>query len=160
MYYGRLDRSDMINGDGVHVSLFVSGCRTKCKGCHNPESWDFKYGEEYTDETLKQVLEFCNNDYISGVSILGGEPMEKENKTRVEELACAIKTFHPDKKVWLWTSHRFEDLDIHYDNYDVIIDGPYIESLPTTKKYRGSDNQRFWEKEVNEFNDIIWRVVD
>lgn len=160
MRYGRLDRSDMVNGEGIHVSLFVSGCRTRCSGCHNPESWDFNCGEEYGDDTLKEILEFCNDDHVSGVSIIGGEPMEPENVPRVEELASAVKIFRPNKEVWLWTSHRFEDLPINYDNYDVIIDGPYIKELPTTKKYRGSDNQRFWRKETNIYNNTIWRMID
>ena len=79
MYYGNIKKTDIADGDGVRVSLFVSGCRNCCKGCFQPETWDFKYGTEFTQETENQILEFLRPSYISGLTVLGGEPFEEEN---------------------------------------------------------------------------------
>ncbi|MCI6722074.1 4Fe-4S single cluster domain-containing protein, partial [Treponema porcinum] len=80
MYYGNIKKTDIADGDGVRVSLFVSGCRNCCKGCFQPETWDFKYGTEFTQETEKQIIELLKPSYISGLTVLGGEPFEEENQ--------------------------------------------------------------------------------
>lgn len=157
MRYSKIDRSDLVNGIGVHVSLWVSGCRVRCKGCHNSDLWSFDNGKEFDRKAMAELLELVKDPNIKGFSILGGEPLEPENKGTIGSIVRSVRVANPNIYIWLWTSHRFEDLDIYKDNYDVIIDGAYVDGLPTSKKYRGSDNQRFWKKNRDNGE---WMVVD
>lgn len=145
MYYGKLNKTDIANGPGVRVSLFVSGCRNRCRGCFNPETWNFKYGQPFTDDTLIEISRELENDYISGLSILGGDPMEIENRVPITSLCRVIKSTYPDKTIWLYTGYLYEDLmELDVMKYiDVLVDGPFIEKYKDiTLKFRGSKNQR------------------
>lgn len=148
MNYGRINKTDIANGPGVRVSLFVSGCRNHCKGCFQPETWDFNYGEEYDGvNTANDIVKALTPDYISGLSILGGDPMEPENIDEVTSLCYIVKLLFPNKTIWLYTGYTWEDIRIRYPeilNYiDVLVDGPFIEDLKDISlAFRGSSNQR------------------
>ena len=145
MRYNKIRKMDISHGPGVRVSIFVQGCTFNCKNCFNPETHDFKGGREFTDETIKTILEFCNYDHISGLSILGGEPLHPKNIDEVTKLAKAFKEQFKDKSLWLWTGFLF-DKDLKNKeilNYiDVLVDGQYKDELHDfTLKWRGSSNQ-------------------
>lgn len=146
MRYNKIRKMDISNGPGVRVSIFMQGCSFHCKNCFNPETWDFKLGNEFTDETINKVLELADKDYIVGLSILGGEPMHPNNIKATTRLAKAFKEKYPDKSIWVWSGFLFDrDLkDKEVLNYiDVLVDGQYQDELHDFRlKWRGSTNQR------------------
>lgn len=145
MYYSKIINHDVANGPGWRVSLFVSGCRNRCKGCFNPETWSFTYGQEFTWETVHELERLVNDPNIDGLSILGGDPFEPENREWVETLCAYIRHNCPGKTIWVWTGYDFEDLcELPVMKYmDVLVDGRFEESLRDLRlKYRGSSNQR------------------
>ena len=145
MRYNLIRKMDISNGPGVRVSIFMQGCAFHCKNCFNPETWDFKGGKEFTDETIEKVLDLCNKDQVKGLSILGGEPMHPTNIDGTTKLAKAFKEKYPNKDIWTWSGFRFEDLKDKkvLDYIDVLVDGTYKDELhDPTLKWRGSSNQR------------------
>lgn len=155
MHYADIKRVDIANGEGVRVSLFVSGCRHHCKGCFNEIAWNFKYGKEFTDETINEVLEDLDHDYINGLSLLGGEPLEPENQEGLLKLVTKVKERFPDKDIWCYTGFNFEkDVIGRMVNesdttkklisyFDVVVDGKFEEDKKNISlKFRGSENQR------------------
>lgn len=155
MYYGTIKNCDIANGPGVRVSLFVSGCRNCCKGCFNPETWDFSYGTPYTEETERYIIELLKPSYINGLSLLGGEPFEPENQRELVGLLKKIRTEYPEKDIWCYTGYVYEqDLTKGGRKYtevtdellsyvDVLVDGQFIEEQKDlTLAFRGSSNQR------------------
>ncbi len=146
MRYNQIREMDISNGPGVRVSIFMQGCHFHCKNCFNKETWDFEGGEEFTEDTIKRVLQLSNKEYIKGLSILGGEPMHPNNIEGTTKLAKAFKEEYPDKTIWVWSGYRFdEDLkDKEVLNYiDVLVDGTYKDELHNpTLKWKGSSNQR------------------
>ena len=148
MYYGRIKKTDIANGPGIRVSLFVSGCRNHCKGCFQPETWDFNYGQEYDGvNTTNEIIEALSPEYISGLSILGGDPIERENISEVVTLCYLVKRLYPNKTIWLYTGYKYEDIAEMYPNVleviDVMVDGPFVEELKDISLvFRGSSNQR------------------
>ena len=156
---------DISNGEHIGVSLFVQGCRFCCKGCFNKETWDFSGGKEWTQEIEDKFFDLIDRPYIKRVSILGGEPLAKENASVVLDLIQKIKSKYPEKNIWLYTGYTFEELcemcceeqiynyfTDNVDKYillknlqyvDVLVDGRYIDELrDLTLKFRGSSNQR------------------
>ena len=145
MNYMKINTLDIANGEGVGVSLFVSGCDIRCKDCFNSVAWDFNSGHEYTKEVHERFLSYINPSYIERVSILGGEPMSKRNAETVLRIISDIKEKYPKKKIWLYTGYTYENIKTKYDlsKIDVVVDGMYIAELKDYKlKYRGSSNQR------------------
>ena len=145
MHYGRIKNFDISNGPGVRVSLFVSGCRNQCKGCFNPETWNFNYGQEFTWDTVHEIEEMLKNPNIEGLSILGGDPFEPENRQWVETLCAYVKHNIPGKSIWVWTGYLWENLrDLPVMRHiDVLVDGRYEEDKRDLRlKYKGSSNQR------------------
>ena len=145
MNYATIKYPDIANGPGVRVSLFVSGCRRGCKGCFNKEAWDFNHGQEFTWETLHEIERLVNDPNVSGLSILGGDPFEPENREWVGILCAYIKHNCPGKTVWVWTGYSFEELqDLSMlEDIDILVDGPFVEDLKDLRlKWRGSSNQR------------------
>jgi anaerobic ribonucleoside-triphosphate reductase activating protein len=155
MYYGEIKNCDIANGTGVRVTLFVSGCRNHCKGCFQPETWDFEYGKPYTDETKQSILDMLKPDYIDGLTLLGGDPFEPENQSALLPLLREFHKIYPDKNIWAYTGYIFEDLlsgaghpcceytNEMLSNIDVLVDGPYIDDLRNISlQFRGSSNQR------------------
>ena len=155
MNYATVKEHDTANGKGVRVSLFVSGFTHHCKGCFNQEAWDFNYGQKYTTEVQERVLKACENSYIKGLSLLGGEPFEKANQKDLCALLKEFKSRFPNKDVWCYSGYLF-DVDMVkggkvYTEYtddmlariDYLVDGEFIEEQKNLRlKFRGSANQR------------------
>ncbi len=145
MNYAGIKKTDIANGPGVRVSLFVSGCRNRCPGCFNPETWDFAYGQPFTRKTEKEILKALRPSWIQGFSILGGDPMEPENQRALLPLLKRIRIMLPGKDVWLYTGYRLEDVQSSplLPYVDVVVDGPFVESeKDIALAFRGSRNQR------------------
>ena len=119
MNYGKINYTDIANGPGVRVSLFVSGCRNKCKGCFNQESWDFNFGKKFTISTLTDLLLALDKPYISGLTILGGDPLEPENLPTVTSICRTIKTINDSKNIWIYTGYLYEDFQ-HLELFDYV----------------------------------------
>lgn len=155
MNYADIKTVDIQDGTGVRVSLYVSGCHFHCKGCHNQEAWDFEYGKKYSEGTEEYILEQLNHDYIAGLSILGGEPLEPENQKALVSLVQKVKERYPNKDIWCYTGYDFEknvlgEMYKKFDftpkfleNIDVMVDGEFQEEKTMVDlKFRGSTNQR------------------
>lgn len=169
MNYATIKPFDVANGPGVRVSLFVSGCTHRCKGCFNEEAWDFNYGEEFTEKQVKEILEAMKPDYIKGFSLLGGEPFEPRNQVVLAPLLEKIKKEYPQKDIWCYSGYDFEkDLlsgrlcdftvtDRMLSQIDILVDGKFIEELKNLKlRFKGSENQRIIDvKKSREENRII-----
>ena len=145
MNYCGLNKNDIANGEGVRVSLFVSGCRTHCKGCHNPEAWDFSYGQPFTKETEDEIIESLRPSWIQGLSVLGGEPCEEENECVLIPFLKRVKRECPNSDTWLFSGYTYEVLQgediLRY--VDVLVDGPFmLEQKDISLAFRGSRNQR------------------
>ena len=144
--YNKIRKMDISNGPGVRVSVFMQGCTFNCKNCFNPETHDFNGGKEFTDDTINEILNLCNNGYIAGLSILGGEPLHNKNIDASTKLAKAFKEKYPDKSIWIWTGFNFEDyvMDKEITKYaDFIVEGQFEEDKKNPKLlYSGSSNQR------------------
>ena len=173
MHYATIKYYDIANGEGVRTSLFVSGCRHHCKECFNQVAWDFEYGEEFTKDTEDKIIASLSPSYIRGLSLLGGEPMEKENQEALLGLIKRVKVEAPDKDIWIYSGFAFEELIGEKDSRayspiskeilslcDVLVDGRFIlEEKDISLQFRGSRNQRiimlkpFFEK--GEF--VLWK---
>lgn len=167
MYYGNIKNFDVADGLGVRVSLFVSGCRNCCKGCFQPQTWDFCYGKEFTADTEKEILELLAPSHIQGFSLLGGEPFEPENQAVLAPFLEKIKQVYPKKDIWCWTGYVF-DKDLQpgqrkHTEYtdrmlrcmDVLVDGPFIlEQKNLMLKFRGSENQRLLHLKDGQITEI------
>ena len=146
MRYNKVRKMDISDGPGIRVSIFMQGCTFHCKNCFNPETHDFMGGEEFTEETIQEVLKLCENENIEGLSILGGEPMHPLNIEGTTKLAKAFKEKFPNKNIWAWSGFLF-DRDLQNKEVlkyiDVLVDGQYVDELRDPRlKYNGSSNQR------------------
>ena len=155
MYYGEIKNCDIANGEGVRVTLFVSGCTNHCKNCFQPQTWDFTYGQPFTKETEEQLLSLLAPSYINGLTLLGGEPFEPENQPGLLALSRKIRAAYPEKSIWSFSGYLF-DRDILAKKLgpwettrellsylDVLVDGPFVASLKNLNlRFRGSSNQR------------------
>lgn len=156
MYYAEIKQYDIANGLGVRTSLFVSGCTHHCKGCFNPMTWDFTYGQPFTEAVIQQLLESCAPTYVQGLSLLGGEPMEPVNQRALLPLVQQFKARFPQKDIWCYSGYTYErDIlaqdgrahcevtDALLQHIDILVDGEYQEDLRDMGlKFRGSRNQR------------------
>lgn len=155
MNYATIKPVDIANGPGVRVSLFVSGCTHQCKGCFNEEAWDFQFGKPFTEDVQKQLLSSLDHDYIEGLTLLGGEPMEPSNQESLLPFIKAVREHLPGKTIWCFTGYDFEK-DILgkmmktsavtrelIPLFDVMVDGKFVaEKKNLSLKFRGSENQR------------------
>ena len=155
MNYAMIKPRDIADGPGIRVSLFVSGCRHHCKGCFNPETWPFTYGEEYTPAVQEQILELMGKGYIRGLTLLGGEPFEPENQPTVLGLVKAVREKYPEKSIWCYSGYTLETdmlagrlgpkettMEL-LRNLDVLVDGEFHENEKNPSlRFRGSENQR------------------
>ena len=155
MNFATIKTHDVANGPGVRVSLFVSGCTHRCKGCFNSEAWDFSYGEIFTKEQEDKILEALSPAYIKGFSLLGGEPFEPDNQKALYEFLERIKKAYPEKSIWCYSGYDFEadllsgrvgDWAITkrmLSSIDVLVDGKFVEELKNPSlRFKGSENQR------------------
>ena len=155
MNYADIKKIDVANGEGVRVSVFVSGCNHHCKGCFNQCAWDFNYGKEFSEKEEQQIIDYMNHDYISGLSLLGGEPLEPRNQEGLLPLVKKVKEKFPNKNIWCYTGFDFEkDVvgKMAKDNettrellkyIDIIVDGKFEENKKDLKlQFRGSSNQK------------------
>lgn len=155
MHYGEIKNCDIANGIGVRVTLFVSGCTNKCKNCFQPQTWDFEYGNEFTEETENKIIEMLSPSYINGLTLLGGEPFEKQNQRALLPFIKRVKEIYPQKTIWAYSGFTLEELvtkgakpncevtEEILNLIDVLVDGRFIEEKKDiTLKFRGSSNQR------------------
>ena len=151
MKYATIKKHDIANGPGVRVSIFVSGCNHHCKGCFNEEAWDFNYGSDFTNEVVDEIINCLEPDYITGLSLLGGEPFEYVNQQGLLPLLKRVKELYPNKTIWAYSGFLYEELlKMKYeetkeilDLIDVLVDGKFDEDLKDPLLYfRGSSNQR------------------
>ena len=159
MRYAGIIPDDIAAGEGVNVSFFVQGCPIHCDRCHNPQTWDFDGGKEFTNDTLTHLINLLTaNGVQRNLSIMGGEPLCKENLFLTSLIIQTVKEALPDIKITIWTGYLYEDLIARQDNYvdyilsncDVLVDGPYIhEQRDITLKMRGSRNQRIIDLKNN-----------
>jgi len=142
MNYDRYYTCDMVNGEGLRLTLFVSGCAHACPGCHNRALWNRQAGLPFTEQVQNRVLDLCAEH--DGLSLSGGDPLLPANREAVTRLCRQFKARYPHKDIWMWTGYRYEEVRqlavLHW--IDVLIDGQYLQDQPTTKPWRGSDNQR------------------
>lgn len=186
MNYAKIDKNDITNGEGVCVSLWVSGCPIHCPECHNESLWDFDGGQPFTTETLQEILDAISANGIQrNFSILGGEPLAPQNRDAVEKIVSRVRDEYPDIKIYLWTGYKKEDLAVYaqelfsgmrhslrtgerlaqsaltissiLSNINYLIDGPYIAAeRDITLKLRGSRNQRIWGKDP----EGKWQIIE
>ncbi len=156
MFYGNIKKIDIADGEGVRVSLFVSGCRVHCPGCFQKQTWDFHYGKPFTKDTEEEILKALGEEYISGLTVLGGEPFEEENQVVLTPFLARVRKMYPSKTIWCYTGYVLEkDLrpvtgrkhlactDEMLSYIDVLVDGPFIEEQKDISlQFRGSRNQR------------------
>ena len=171
MNYATIKKHDIANGTGIRVSLFVSGCTHHCKGCFNPETWDFNYGSEYTEATENEILQALAPSYIKGLTLLGGEPFEPQNQPTLLKLCKKVKQQYPNKTIWCYSGYNYEidilagrlgdhevtDELIHL--IDVLVDGPFVESKKDLRlRFKGSSNQRIIDvpKSLETDEIVLW----
>lgn len=170
MYYSEIKKRDIANGEGVRVSLFVSGCTHHCKGCFNEETWDFSYGQPFTLETEEILLSALEPFYVSGLTLLGGEPLEHVNQKALLPFLKKVRAVYPKKTVWCYTGYVFEE-DIlgkmckkweetpELLRYiDVLVDGPFVEEKKNIQLlFRGSENQRLIDLQKSlSSGEVVW----
>ncbi len=170
MNYGAIKKCDIANGVGVRTVLFVSGCTHHCKGCFQPETWNFDYGERYTKETEDEIIKSLKPDYVDGITLLGGEPFEPENQRELVKLLRRIKKELPKKTVWSFSGYTYEELtgdsravcevtNEMLSMLDVLVDGEFIEAKRNISlRFRGSENQRLIDmnKTRKEGEIVLW----
>lgn len=152
MNYGKIKEIDVANGPGVRVSLFVSGCRNKCPGCFNKETWDFAFGEKFGKKARQKLISALRPDHIAGLTILGGDPFEEENQKGVYRILAEVKELFPQKTIWIYTGYTYEELlttkrTLYTEDIlrktDVLVDGRFeLDKSRPGLQFRGSSNQR------------------
>lgn len=172
MNYADIKRIDVANGPGVRVSLFVSGCIHHCKECFNPETWDFGYGKLFDEKAEDEIIEYLKPNYIKGLTLLGGDPMEKVNQEALIPLLEKVKKEYPDKSIWCYTGYDFEndikenmlencEVTKKFMSYiDVLVDGEFkLELKDLNLVFRGSSNQRIImvKESLESGNIILWK---
>ena len=169
MNYANIKTHDIANGPGVRVSLFVSGCTIHCPECFNKEAWDYEYGEEFTNDTLKYILEKLKPYYIKGFSVLGGEPLSPPNVEEVIRIVKKVRETYPEKPIWVYTGYPFEDCYVNpvlkplWKLIDVLVDGSFeVQNKVIDLRFRGSTNQRIIDiqRTLKEGNVVLYDISD
>ena len=147
MRFAQIRETDIANGEGIRVSLYVQGCHRHCPNCFNPETWDFNGGKKFDGDTEEDLIGLINQPHIVGLTILGGEPLEAENRKDVSKLLKKVKQCCQNKTIWLYTSFLYEEIEKFDEEIltyiDILVDGPFIDELKDRKlRFRGSSNQR------------------
>lgn len=154
MNYAQIRKMDISNGEGIGVSLFVSGCHFHCKNCFNSIAWDYNYGQQFTEDTMQTILQLLQQDFIKRFTILGGEPLDDKNVETVYNIIQQVRQHNSNIKIWLYSGYTFEEIMKQTDVYgeyrkkilkiiDVLVDGQYVDELKDLNlQFRGSSNQR------------------
>lgn len=172
MYYGNIKKCDIADGEGVRVSLFVSGCTHRCKGCFQPETWDFEYGKFFGEDAMEEILEALKPAYIDGLTLLGGEPFEPKNQIDLYPFVKKVKQLYPQKDIWCYSGYTLEELlgdtkaniDVTPELLkliDVLVDGEFIEEKKNISlRFRGSENQRIIDvkKTLDVGHVVLWDI--
>ena len=171
MNYAEIKYCDIANGPGVRTSIFVSGCTHHCKNCFNAITWDFNYGEPFTEAIWEQIFEGSASAYVKGITLLGGEPMEPSNQRALLPFVKEFRNRFPDKSVWCFSGYLYEELTGQIDSrcycevtdelmslFDILVDGRFVEELhDITLRFRGSSNQRIIDvQETRRTGEITW----
>lgn len=171
MRYGAIKKRDIANGPGVRVVLFVSGCTHHCKGCFQPQTWDFDYGDDYTADTEQEILDALVPDFMDGLTLLGGEPFEPDNQRALLPLLHRVRKELPQKTIWAFSGYTFEELtgktesrarcevtDEMLSLIDVLVDGEFqLDKRNISLQFRGSENQRLIDlPKTFESGEIVW----
>ena len=170
MNYSKIVSYDICNGTGWRVSLFVSGCSRNCPGCFNPQTHDPCFGQKFTEKTKQLIFNELDKDKISGLSLLGGDPMYPANRKEIIEFCKEVKEKYPNKDIWMWTGYLLDELLEEasagqiFRYVDVVIDGPFKQELKNPElKWMGSSNQVMWtirkEKSTDDF-DVYYACSD
>lgn len=168
MNYHNIKTDDMLNGDGLRVTCWISGCDIKCPKCYNPQTWDFNSGIPFTEETTQELLYDLSKPYIKGLTLSGGHPLDPHNALKVLEIVKRVKMVFPNKDIWIYSGYEWENIIkdetlkeiLKYT--DVLVDGAYIDELrDISLPFRGSSNQRIIdiEKSLTENKVILWEEV-
>lgn len=169
MNYGNIKDHDIANGPGVRVSLFVSGCTHHCYNCFNPETWDFGYGEEFTEDTERQIMDYMDHGFIAGLSLLGGEPFEPQNSRVLAPFVKQVRERFPDKTIWSYSGYTYEEISSGklgesgrdlLAGIDVLVDGEFVEEKKNISlRFRGSENQRIIDaaRSLEAGNVVLWK---
>ena len=163
MNYHNITTDDMLNGSGLRVVLWTSGCEHRCNGCHNPQTWDRDSGIKFDSNAWNEVLALLEKPYISGITYSGGDPLFPANRSIITSMAKTIHQLYPDKTQWLYTGYNYEDIkDLEIMKYiDVLVDGEYIDSLrDTSLPFRGSSNQRLIDVQKSLKENKIIKYID
>ncbi len=158
MNYHNILHDDMLNGDGMRVTLFVSGCSLHCKNCQNPCTWNFDGGISFDDDAKCEIFNELSKDYISGITLTGGHPLEPQNLGECEQLCKTIKNKFPQKNIWIYTGYKYEKIKDYsiLDYVDVLVDGSYVDELrDISLKWRGSKNQRVIDVQKSRQNNQV-----
>ena len=173
MKYAAIKKCDVANGPGVRVSVFVSGCNHHCKGCFNEKAWDFNYGNDFSDETIDGIINDLDKEYVTGLTLLGGEPLERENQKGLVKLVRRVKEKLPNKTIWCYTGFDYEkdvmgrmynewpETKEIMDTIDVLVDGKFeLDKRNLNLQFRGSENQRLIDvKKSRAENKIVWTQI-
>ena len=169
MYYGEIKNCDIANGEGVRVTLFVSGCTNRCPGWFQPQTWDFSYGQPFTEKTEETILSMLAPSYVNGLTLLGGDPFEPCNQRALLPFLRRVRAMYPEKNIWAFTGFTWEELHREGSHphceateemlscIDVLVDGPFVESRKDIRlKFRGSSNQRILDlRQTRERGELI-----
>lgn len=153
MNYSKINKFDIANGPGIRVSIFISGCRHQCKGCFNRDTWDFDYGQRFEEKDINTIIDSLSHGSVSGLTILGGEPLDPKNQRDVLYMIQRIKDVHPETNIWIYTGYTLgEGMLSNYrdgvifeilNNIDTLVDGKFVEELADLRLlFKGSSNQR------------------
>lgn len=168
MNYANIKFNDIANGEGIRVSLFVSGCTHHCKNCFNPETWDFNYGKSFTQEVQNQIIEELSKSHYNGLTLLGGEPMEPANQKGLLEFVKKVKITYPNKTIWCYSGYLFDTELLAPSRahcpwtrellsyIDILVDGEFKQELKDiTLRFKGSSNQRIIDVQKSLFENKV-----
>ena len=166
MNYIKVTKNDIANGIGIGCVLWVSGCDIHCKNCHNQSTWDFNAGQQFTEDTMQEILLTLTKSYISRFTISGGHPLDPHNASKILEIVKRVRMLFPDKDIWIYSGYEWEDIIknetlreiMRYT--DVLVDGAYVDELrDISLAFRGSSNQRIIDvkKTLNSNEVILWQ---
>ena len=171
MNYAEIKKNDIANGEGVRISLFVSGCTHRCKGCFNEQAWDFAFGKPFDEGVIESILKMLEPDFVKGLSLLGGEPFEKVNQRALVPFLKRVKEKYPQKNIWCYTGYLFDEellkesrarcevTDEMLNMIDILVDGEFVmDKKNISLLFRGSENQRIIDvkRSLNENKVVLW----